>query len=364
MTAAIELHTVSDAELARAAAACDRRALAIIYERYADRLNNFCVGMVRDRDIAADCVQEVFCTAAAQLPALRDPEKLRPWLYAIARNEVLRALRDRDREPLSTELPEMASTEPGPDTFAVRTELAELIADAAAGLSDRDRAALQLAYRHGLNQPQIAQALGVSSATAKKVIQRMRYNVERSLGALLIARRGCNKPERCAELSLVLEDWDGQFSILMRKRIARHIDSCLSCEQQRRRLVNPAALLGGGGELSGRQPIQRRDVAADDSRRMHVFPLRREPVRRHVSGKTPVRSAAERCAAGGVTGLRMDREVPRKGILATSGAATRPSPPATSPNPCPHHGPPSRSPASWGQGPRPPRHRLLTPRSG
>jgi RNA polymerase sigma factor (sigma-70 family) len=141
---------VSDAELARAAAAGDRRAFAEIYDRYADRLHDFCIGMVRDRDAAADCVQDVFCTAATQLARLREPDKLRPWLYAIARNEALRHLRERRREQLLEEVPDMACTDAGPDTLAARTELADLIAQAAGGLGDRDRAVLELAYHHGL----------------------------------------------------------------------------------------------------------------------------------------------------------------------------------------------------------------------
>src|SRR5258708_16584964 len=85
----------TDAELAGAAAAGDRGAFAGIYDRYADRLHDFCIGMVRDYDTAADCVQDVFCTAATALPQLREPEKLRPWLYAIAPTEPLRRTRQR-----------------------------------------------------------------------------------------------------------------------------------------------------------------------------------------------------------------------------------------------------------------------------
>src|SRR5207302_4473911 len=107
MTALPDWNMAGDAELAGAAAAGDRAAFAGIYDRYADRLHDFCIGMVRDRDAAADCVQEAFCTAAAQLSTLRDPDKLRPWLYAIARNEALRCIRLRRRENVSDELPEV-----------------------------------------------------------------------------------------------------------------------------------------------------------------------------------------------------------------------------------------------------------------
>jgi RNA polymerase sigma factor (sigma-70 family) len=235
---------VSDAELARAAAMGDRHAFAEIYDRYADRLHDFCVGMVRDRDAAADCVQDVFCSAATQLTKLRDPDRLRPWLYAIARNEALRCIRDRRREQVSDELPEAASHEAGPDTLAARTELADLIAQAAGGLSDRDRTVLELAYQHGMDGPELADALEVSPSNANRMVSRLRDTIETSLGALLVARRARHTADGCAELGAILAGWDGRFSVLMRKRIARHIESCPICEEERRRLISPAALLG------------------------------------------------------------------------------------------------------------------------
>jgi RNA polymerase sigma factor (sigma-70 family) len=105
---------LTDAELARAAAGGDRGAFAGILDRYADRLRDFCVGMLRDRDSAADCVHDAFCTAATHLTQLRDPTKLRPWLYSITHNEALRRLRERRRETPSDELPDAVSHERGP----------------------------------------------------------------------------------------------------------------------------------------------------------------------------------------------------------------------------------------------------------
>jgi RNA polymerase sigma factor (sigma-70 family) len=233
----------SDAELARASAAGDRTAFADIYDRYADRLHDYCVGMLADRDGAADCVQDVFCIAATRLPQLRDPDKLRPRLYSIARNEALRRIRERRREAPSEELPDTASGEPGPETLAARTELADLIAEAAGGLSDRDRSVLELAFRHGLDGPDLAEALGVSASNANTIVHRLRGTIERSLGALLVSRRVRNSGG-CAELSAILDSWDRHFNVLMRKRISRHIESCQTCDEERRRLVSPVALLG------------------------------------------------------------------------------------------------------------------------
>ncbi|WP_255605023.1 RNA polymerase sigma factor [Mycolicibacterium xanthum] len=235
----------SDAELVAASIAGDRSAFAMIYDRYADRLFDFCVGMLCDRDSAADCVHEAYCTAAVHLPELREPDKLRPWLYAVARNEALRVIRKRDRERATEDMPDVASDRPGPETLAARSELANLVAQAAGGLSDRDQSVLELTYRHGLDGPELAEALGVSAASAKKMTQRMRTTVERSLGALLVSRRLSENPDRCPELAAILSGWDGRFTMLIRKRVSRHIESCTTCDRERRRLVNPVALLGG-----------------------------------------------------------------------------------------------------------------------
>ena len=121
------VHAGDDAELARAAARGSQSAFAAIYDRYADRLYDFCVGMLRDRDAAADCVQDVFVTAATKLAQLREPDRLRSWLFAIARNEALSRIRDRRREQPSEEIPEMPSAEPDLVTLVARRELAELI---------------------------------------------------------------------------------------------------------------------------------------------------------------------------------------------------------------------------------------------
>ncbi|MDT5064333.1 MAG: hypothetical protein QOK02_488 [Mycobacterium sp.] len=235
---------LGDAALARAAAAGDRLAFAEIYDRYADRLHDFCVGMLRDREAAADCVQDVFVTAATKLVQLREPDRLRSWLYAIARSEALARIRARKREQLSEELPEMPSGEADMATLAARTELADLIADASGGLNDRDRVVLELAYRQGLDGPELAEALGVTPKNANTLVERLRETVARSLGALLLCRRVEADPSRCPELAAIVDQWDGQLTPLLRKRVARHVDGCAICEDDRARMVSPAALLG------------------------------------------------------------------------------------------------------------------------
>jgi RNA polymerase sigma factor (sigma-70 family) len=235
---------LDDATLAMAAARGSQSAFSAIYDRYADRLHDFCIGMLRDHHAAADCVQDTFVTAATKLVQLREPERLRPWLYAIARHEALSRIRDQRREMPSDDLPEYETGEPDLATLAARSELADLIAEACGGLTERDRTVFELAYRHGLDGPELADALGVTHTNANTLVGRLRETVERSLGALLVCRAVRADPRLCPELAALIEHWDGKFTVLMRKRAARHIDNCALCEAERGHRVNPVALLG------------------------------------------------------------------------------------------------------------------------
>jgi RNA polymerase sigma factor (sigma-70 family) len=232
---------VDDVDLVLAARSGDRAAWAGIYDRYADRLHDFCWSVLRDRDEAADAMHDTFITAYKKLDQLRDPTRLRSWLFAVARTEALAHARKR-RRAVPTEEIEMMATGGGPDATAETEDLRRLVWAAAAGLADRDRAALDLHLRQGLEGAALGEALGTSADNANVLMSRLRDQVERSLGAFLVAKRG---REDCAALDALLKSWDGEFNPLWRKRIARHVDDCPTCDEKRRAMVSPLALLAG-----------------------------------------------------------------------------------------------------------------------
>lgn len=217
----------------------DQHALAAVYDRYADRIHDFCLRMLHDPADAADATHDTFLIAARRVGTLRDPGKLAAWLYAIARSQCLGRIRDRKRTAPADDL-EPAVTSEDPGRGAEQAEVAALVHAAAAGLDDRDRAALHLHLRHDLDGQALADAMGVSPANARKIAQRVRGRLERSLTALVVARRGSDD---CEELAAILGDWDGELTPLLRKRVARHVDGCEVCDDQRTRSLTPAALL-------------------------------------------------------------------------------------------------------------------------
>jgi DNA-directed RNA polymerase specialized sigma24 family protein len=76
-----------DGEIVAATLAGDPAALIDAYDQYAPGLYAYCRSQLSRPADAADAVQDTFVVAAAKLGGLRDPGRLRPWLFAVARNE-------------------------------------------------------------------------------------------------------------------------------------------------------------------------------------------------------------------------------------------------------------------------------------
>jgi RNA polymerase sigma factor (sigma-70 family) len=228
-----------DREIVAAIVAGDPAGLAAAYDSYAAALHTYCRSLLPEPADAADAVQDTFVIAAAKLGNLRDPDRLRPWLYAVARNECYRRLRGRARLAPLDEAGDVSDTAADASSGAGRAELRELVAAALAGLNPGDRDVIELNLRHEVEGPDLADALGVPLNQAHALASRARGQLERSLGALLVARTG---REACAELDAILADWDGTFTILMRKRVSRHIENCEICRERKRRTLSPAAL--------------------------------------------------------------------------------------------------------------------------
>ncbi|SRR6266851_855158 len=228
---------MEDREVVAAIVAGDPAGLAEAYDRYAVPLYSYCRSMLREPADAADAVQDTFLVAIAKLRGLRDPGKLRSWLYAVARNECLRRRRAgtalfalEDAADMPTETAEIsAATE--------QADLRDLVRAAIDGLNPGEREVIELSLGHELDRDELASALGVSRNHAHALLSRARGQLERSLGALIVARTGRSA---CADLDAMLTSWDGQLTVLMRKRISRHIEQCEVCGERKRRELRAA----------------------------------------------------------------------------------------------------------------------------
>ncbi|HZJ28310.1 MAG TPA: sigma-70 family RNA polymerase sigma factor [Acidimicrobiia bacterium] len=231
---------VEDRTLALAAGSGDREAFAAIYDRYADPLHDFCTSVLHDRDEASDAMQDTFVIAAGRFAQLRDPEKLRPWLYAIARHEALRRARALARER-PVEDPELGSAGVL-DEPVLDEDTTQLVRDVVAMLEPRDRVALDLSVRRELDGHALAEALGVRRDHAYVMVSKAKKRFVRALEVFLVARHGRGG---CSDLDALLSGWErGRIEPALRRRVSRHLDTCPVCGEQRSSLASPLALLG------------------------------------------------------------------------------------------------------------------------
>jgi RNA polymerase sigma factor (sigma-70 family) len=232
---------MQDRDLVVRIVAGDPEGLAAAYDRYAPALYAYCRTMLHDADDAADALQDTFVVAARKLDGLRDRDRLRPWLYAVARNECLRRIRLRASTVELDQAGEVSDDSVDLEAGVRESEIRDLVRSAFGGLNPGDREVLELSLRHELDGADLGAALGVSAKHAHALLSRARGQLETSLGALLVARTG---REDCPELAEILEGWDGELSILLRKRINRHVEHCEVCAERRSLQLRPEALLG------------------------------------------------------------------------------------------------------------------------
>lgn len=176
----------SDAELvARCRVAKERggEAFALLYQRHAGPLLAFLRGMLPgDEGAARDALQETFLRLYAALPQLDGARPLRPWLFRVARNVSLDALKRAGRAEVPHEpeaLGALGHPDPGPDPAerADRRELAGLLRRAALSLPLAEREVFLLRHERGLSFEEVAEAVGCSLRTAK-------YRMKAALEAL------------------------------------------------------------------------------------------------------------------------------------------------------------------------------------
>jgi RNA polymerase sigma factor (sigma-70 family) len=231
---------MGDSEVVASIVAGDPEGLAAAYDKYAGDLYGYCQSLLHDQNDAADALQDTFVIAASKLSGLRDPERLRAWLFAVARNECLHRLKSRRAAASLADAPEPADDSVDVSLEAERAETVALVRAAVGGLNDGERDVINQLW-HGLEVSEVAAVLGVSRNYAYTLFSRARDQLEASVGVLLVGRAGRRD---CATLDSLLGDWDGRLTALLRKRVGRHIDHCQVCSDRRRKELTPALLYG------------------------------------------------------------------------------------------------------------------------
>jgi RNA polymerase sigma-70 factor (ECF subfamily) len=136
---------------------------------------------------AEDVSEQVFLQAYRHLPkalAESDGRSLRPWLIRIAQNLAINLYRDRSRKPQTTleAAGEFADVHETEDLVEAREELAHVF-KRVAGLADDRREALIMRFALGMDNHEIARAMGKTEGATKVLLHRSIKQLEQQLAA-------------------------------------------------------------------------------------------------------------------------------------------------------------------------------------
>jgi RNA polymerase sigma-70 factor, ECF subfamily len=131
-----------------------------------------------DLEVAREAAQAAWVKAWARLGGLREPDRLRHWLVAIAANEARQAVRARRRRAvreMAMPAGEVAdgSASDGLGSAAGPTSDRLDLAQALARLDPEDRELIAMRYLAGLGSDEIAQATGRSASGVRARLSRL-----------------------------------------------------------------------------------------------------------------------------------------------------------------------------------------------
>ncbi|MFI6736132.1 RNA polymerase sigma factor [Nonomuraea sp. NPDC050451] len=224
---------MNDRVLVEALRARDPGALAALYDTYAESVYRYCWSLLLNADSAQVALRDTLIAAEAHAGALADPDRLRTWLYALARAECLR------RRAAAPPGPAEALAKAPPPHDAADADLRVMAWNAVQSLPVADREALELTYRHSLPAPELAQVLGTRQV--EPVLEGARERLRDAITAEILALKG---PYDCPQRAAILTGFSGELTQEMRERLVRHLRRCETCAPHRTREVSPAKVLG------------------------------------------------------------------------------------------------------------------------
>lgn len=158
----------SDEEIAKDVQSGNAAGFATLIDRYEEKLLRYGKRFLKDDDEVQDAVQEAFIKAYVNLKGFDASRRFSPWIYRIAHNEFVNALKRR-KETVSLSdfdavFPHPAAKETA-DEGANAAELKRLLDGGLSKLDPKYREPLVLYYYEEMDYKEIAEILHIPIAT-------------------------------------------------------------------------------------------------------------------------------------------------------------------------------------------------------
>lgn len=166
----------TDEEIAERVKQGDKEAFSVLMERFEEKISRYARRFLRVAEDREDIVQEVFVKAFINIRSFDSTRRFSPWLYRIAHNEFVNALKKSGRQPFQlfdfdTILPHLTAKE----TANADTEKSEIKKEMEACLSELEAKysePLILYFFEELSYEAIAEVLHIPTSTVGVRISR------------------------------------------------------------------------------------------------------------------------------------------------------------------------------------------------
>jgi RNA polymerase sigma-70 factor (ECF subfamily) len=163
----------------------DRDAFAALVVRYQRPVFNAAWWVLKSAEDASDVAQNVFLKVAERIEDYDPQYRFFSWIYRIAVNESLNALRRHGREePLDDEVDVPGPEADDPERKLQDAQLSGRLRNAMARLPTNDRTVLVLRHFSELSYQEIAQVLELDEKTVKSRLFEARQRLRGMLGDL------------------------------------------------------------------------------------------------------------------------------------------------------------------------------------
>jgi RNA polymerase sigma-70 factor, ECF subfamily len=184
----------SDAQIMLRVAAGDRKAFALLFDRYHASVARFAFRFVGDPARAEELTQDIFVKLYRNAKAYKPTAQFKTFLFRVATNHCLNEVRRGEYRVTHTTTSPTEEDESGvevagpegerPDEAVAGRELERAVGEALKGLSERERAAFSMCRFEGMAYRDIADALEASEAAVKSLIHRATLAVARKIEEL------------------------------------------------------------------------------------------------------------------------------------------------------------------------------------
>ncbi|SEM99400.1 sigma-70 family RNA polymerase sigma factor [Nonomuraea pusilla] len=222
---------MNDHALVEALRARDPAALGALYDGHAESVYRYCWSLLLNSESAQVALRDTLIAAEAHAAALADPDRLRPWLLALARGECVR--RRLAAPPGADEPP----AEAPPLDDPADADLRVMAWNAVMGLPAADREVLELTAAQDLPVRELSQVLGLSARQVEEAQEAARERLRDAVTAEVLAGKG---PYDCPRRARILTGFSGRMTPEMREQLVRHLARCEVCAPHRGRQVSTA----------------------------------------------------------------------------------------------------------------------------